>query len=291
MRFASSIALVVAFTAAAHANIIFRDDFSVPGSKLDLSEWTTEVGPSSFLGRTQLADWVTPGAIGEFNVGAEGAELALNTHNPTGFSLYGTHGKTHDSFLPGPNKTLEFTTRMRLTSFQPGLVYGMYFFSCNPGNCAAQHDEIDIELLTNELQPGGPLQVQLNRYANEPLGPGHGGLVDLPPGFDPLATHDWTIRWSRSRIDYLVDGVLLGSETTFIPQAPMHVNMIAWGPGTEWPAAYDPSLQPVSTAAENQSFVAFVRSVEVRESAVPEPESAALMLLGVLGVALKWRLA
>jgi hypothetical protein len=57
---------------------------------------------------------------------------------------------------------------------QQGIVFGVYFFG-GPGHCATNHDEIDIELVTNKLQ-GAPYQVQLNRYANEPLGAGHGGL-------------------------------------------------------------------------------------------------------------------
>ena len=208
------ILLIASAAAGAQAGVLFQDNFSVLGNQLDLNKWTTEIGPSSFLGRTQLADWVTPGGQGKFVVGANGAELTLNTFNPSGFSLFGTHAKTLVSFQPTVNTVIEFTSRLKLTSLQPGLVYGMYLYGC-PGNCATQHDEIDIELLTNLLQ-GGPLKVQLNRYANEPLGAGNGGLVNLPAGFDPLAVHDWTIRWSFSQIDYLVDGTLLGSATNQI---------------------------------------------------------------------------
>jgi hypothetical protein len=273
----------------AQAAILFQDNFSTQGNKLDLSKWTTEIGPSSYLGRTQLADWVTPGGVGKFVVGADGAELALNTYNPTGSSLYGTHGKTLLSFQPTAATRIDFTTRLQLTSLQPGIVYGLYFFGC-PGPCATEHDEIDIELLTNVLQPAGPLQVQLNRYANEPLGAGHGGLVNLPAGFDPLAVHDWTIQWSLNRIDYLVDGVLLGSETTNVPQGPMQVNAIAWGPDSNWAAAFDASLQAVGTEALNQSFVARMSLVTVSESTIPEPHTWGLVMLGLAGVGLRgWR--
>jgi hypothetical protein len=145
-------------------------------------------------------------------------------------------------------------------------VYGLYLYGC-PGPCATQHDEIDIELLTNLLQPGlSPLQVQLNRYANEPLGAGHGELISLPTGFDPLGSHDWTIRWSPARIDYLVDGTLLFSAATYVPQGSMQANVIAWGPASDWPTAFSADLQPVSSALQNQSFVALLRSVVVRSS-------------------------
>lgn len=283
----------------AHAGILFQDNFSTPGTQLNLAAWTTEVGPPSFLGRTQLADWVTPGGVGKFVVGSGGAQLTLNTFNPTGFSFYGTHGKTLMSFVPRANTTIEFNTRLQLTSLQRGLVYGMYLYGCDPATCATRHDEIDIELLTNYLQPGGsPLMVQLNRYADEPPGVGNGGLVNLPAGFDPLAAHVWTIRWSATRIglvtgiddltriDYLVDGVFLSSATTHVPRSPMQANVIAWAPAEDWGAAFDSSLQPVTTAARNQSFTALLTSISVNETTpagIP-PSIAVFRTPGALGV-------
>ena len=195
-------------------------------------------------------------------VGSNGAELALNTYNPTGVSLFGTHGKTLQSFQPLANTAVYVTTRLQLTSVQPGIVYGLYLFGCTSA-CATNHDELDIEIVTNELQPGAPPRVQVNRYANEPLGAGHGGLVALPAGFDPLAAHDWTVRWSLSQVDYYVDGLLLASSTTFVPQGAMTMNVNAWGPDTQWTQAYSASLQPVVTAQQNSRYVAYVKYIVV----------------------------
>ena len=286
MKSASVVLALSVLAIAAQAGVVFQDTFAVPGSQLDLSKWITEIGPTSFLGRTQLADWVTPGPGGVFVVGASGAELALNTHNPSGDSLFGTHAKTLTAFQPTASSTIALTTRMQLTSLHPGIVFATYFYGCSPGTCAASHDEIDIELVTNMLQPG-TLQVQLNRYANEPLGAGNGVVVDLPPGFDPLAVHDWTIRWSLTSIEFLVDGTLLYSTTTHVPQGPMHANVIAWGPGPEWPAAYSASLQSVASANLNQRFVASLTSVTVTDSSVPEPGTSAMMLFGVVALLLR----
>ena len=241
---------------------LFRETFSVPGNQLNPAVWTTEIGAASFLGRTQLADWVHPASGGTFVVGAAGAELALNTFNPTGSSLFGTHGKTLEVFQPSATTAIVFTARVQVVSLQPGLVYGVYFFGC-PGNCATQHDEIDIELVTNRLQPGAPLMVQLNWYSNEPLGAGHGGLFPLPPGFDPLAVHDWTIRWTLTRIEFSVDGTLLSSVSNAVPQGPMAANIIAWGPGTDWPEAYNSALKVAGSASQNTRHVAYVKSVTV----------------------------
>jgi uncharacterized protein (TIGR03437 family) len=263
--------------AVARAGIVFQDTFTTPGSKLNLGAWTTEIGNGSYLGRTQLQDWVTPGGIGQFVVAADGARLALSTFNPTGSSLYGTHGKTRMSFQPTATSTIEFTTRLQLTSLQQGIVYGSYFYGC-PGSCVTNHDEIDIEILTNTLQPGSPLQVQLNWYANEGIGAGNGRLFPLPAGFDPLAPHNWTIRWSRTRIEFLLDDVRLGLVTDHIPQGPMQATVDAWGPDTDWSAAYSSSLQKVSSAAAKQTFVARLTSVTVSDSATPVPVFAAAPL-------------
>ncbi|HEX4133068.1 MAG TPA: family 16 glycosylhydrolase [Bryobacteraceae bacterium] len=251
-----------------HADtVLFNEPFAIASTQLDLSRWTTERGPSSYLGRTQLADWVTPGGVGQFIIDSTGAQLALNTFNPTGSSMYGTHAKTLRYFQPGTGSTIILTARLRLTSLQRGLVYGIYFYGCSDqATCATNHDEIDIELVTNLLQPGAQPSVQLNSYAAEPLGTGSGDVVSLPAGFDPLAAHDWTIRWSRQTVDYLVDGVLLESRTTHVPAGPMQTNLIAWAPDSTWPQAYSATLQQAGSAAQNQRFTAAVRSVTVAEA-------------------------
>ncbi len=273
-------ALSVMAVSAQADTILFQDDFASAGTHLDYSKWTTVTGSASFLGRTQLADW-TPSGAGQFIVGPNGAQLSLSTFNPTGFSLYGTQGETLDSFQPTGDETIDFTTRLQLTSLQPGLVYGMYLYGCAPSLCATQHDEIDIEVVTNALQPGSTPMVELNRYAAEPLGAGHGAMVALPAGFDPLAAHNWTVLWSLNSIEYLVDGTLLSVQTTNVPQGPMEANEIAWGPASDWAAAYSPLLQPVSSAGENQTYTALLTDVTVSASQSPEPGSWMLLLTGL----------
>lgn len=263
--------LIAAAGIVSQAAPLFQDKFNVPGTHLDLTAWTTEIGPSSVLGRTQLVDWVTPGRAGQFVVDNDGAHLALHTFNPMASPsnplLYGRHAKTIQWFQPARETTVVYTARLQLTSLQPGIVYGIYLYGCPAELCATEHDEIDIELVTNRLQPGTtPLMVQLNRYAAEPQGAGNGAFANLPPGFDPLAPHEWTIRWSFSKIDYLVDGALLFSAVTHVPRGPMQVNVNAWGPGPNWADAFSASLEPAASAATDQSFVALLNSVTVTSS-------------------------
>jgi hypothetical protein len=274
---------------SAQAAELFRDDFTAAGNQPDLAKWTTEFGAPSYLGRTQLRDWVSGPSPASFSVSAGQAHLNLDTFNPTGFSLYGTHAKTLQSFLPTQASDIVLTARMQLTTLQPGLVFGIYFYGCTGGPCATLHDELDIELFTNYLQPGSTPRVQLNRYAAEPLGAGHGPVVNLPAGFDALAAHEWTIRWGTGGVSYSLDGSTLFSATNFVPHGAMQANIIAWAPSaSDLVAAYSAALQPVNSAGANQTFGALVDWVTVQ--AVPEPASGLSMALGLVLLALGCRL-
>jgi len=247
--------------------VLFNEPFGIPGSQLNMAMWTTERGASSYLGRTQLADWVTPGGLGKFVVDSAGAQLAVNTYNPTGSSFYGTHAKTLLSFQPSSASTIQISARLRLTSLQPGIVYALYLYGCrDQTSCATNHDEIDLELVTNALQPGSPASVEVNSYAAEPLGAGSGQLVTVPAGFDALAEHEWSIQWSQQSIKYFLDGTLLFSRTSHVPSGPMQANIEAWVPDSTWPQAFSATVQPTAAAAQNQRFFGVLRSLRVEES-------------------------
>jgi hypothetical protein len=126
----------------------------------------------------------------------------------------------------------------------------------------------------NFLQTGSPAAVEVNSYADEPLGAGNGQSVALPVGFDALAEHEWSIRWSRQRIDFLVDGVLLSSRTAHVPSGPMMANVIAWAPDSNWPQAYAADLRQATSAAQNQRFFAILNSVVVAETGSQNSDAA-----------------
>jgi len=126
------IGLLTAMTVAAQPTVLLQENFSTLGTHLDYSTWTTPTGAPSYFGRTQLANW-TPGGGGQFVVAADGGHLALSTFNPTGLSLYGSQAQSLATFQPTLNSIVEFSTRLQLTSLQPGLVFGIFFYGC-PGN-------------------------------------------------------------------------------------------------------------------------------------------------------------
>ena len=280
---------------AAKADLLFQDVFSndPPGTQLNTSEWTTQTGPGSTVGRTHLTNWVNGG--GQFDVGPDGADLTVNTYDPNnpGVDLYGTNAKTIQDFQPGETTPVIFTTQLQLTSLQGGLVYGMYLFDCptTQTSCSSPEDEIDIEVVTNYLQSGSPMEVELNRFINGEPDSGYGGLFDLPTGFNPLGVNDWTISWSQSEIDYYVNGVLLDSVTNAmgtIPQGPLEANVIGFAPNSNWTDAYDAALDPASSPSGNQAFTALLTSVTVSE--VPEPSTWVLILIA-LPILYRFRLA
>ncbi|MEJ7608065.1 MAG: hypothetical protein WKF37_17805 [Bryobacteraceae bacterium] len=110
-----------------HADsVLLLDNFSVPGPALDLTRWTTEMGMSSFLGRTQSTDWVRqrPGGVAS---GPNGAQLALHLQ-PDGIFLLGTQAKSIASFQPQASE-IRYTAgcnlrRCRLTSSTASIFTG-----------------------------------------------------------------------------------------------------------------------------------------------------------------------
>jgi hypothetical protein len=234
--------------------------------------WNTNGGV--VVGRTELS--------GQVAVGSGSAQLGVNTYSPDypGTNLLGSQIESVPSFQPTNGSTVTFTTQLQLQSLQPGLVYGMYFYDCG-NTCVNYSDEIDIELATNELQSGAPMEVELNWFVNGSPDTGDGGFVALPGNFNPLAVHDWTISWSAGEIDYYVDGLLLESVTNAaqIPDSQLHVNEIAFAPNSNWGAAYYSGLQPDASPVGSQEFAAALDSVTVSES--PEPSTLVLLLPAV----------
>jgi len=207
------------------SSVLFQDNFVTAAVQPNRSDWTTD--PTD-----QVTDWTSPEGVGRFSIGNKGAQLSVSTFNPSGAGVTGTHARTVKSFSPTENTTIVYNARLQLTSMQAGLVYGIYL--------KGQQGKIGIEFASGMVRLTGK---------SEP--------VNLPDGFDALAAHDWTIKWSLSRVDYFVDGQLLGSSTEQVPQTAMHANVIALA------AEEGGALQPASSSALNQTFTALLRSVTV----------------------------
>jgi beta-glucanase (GH16 family)/lysophospholipase L1-like esterase len=145
-----------------------------------------------------------------------------------------------------------FTVRMR-SDIKPGTVSSFFLMNkWEPGDWF--HKEIDIEFLGK-----GPKTVQfvVHRYHSN-QGPGAMGkpyVYELPFGYGD-AFHDYSIHWTKDKVDWSVDGKKVWETTQDIPDVPMNIFMNHWGPGPKeawsvsWVGSMD--LETLPSKAEYQ---------------------------------------
>jgi beta-glucanase (GH16 family) len=100
----------------------------------------------------------------------------------------------------------KFETRMKAANGS-GLVTSFFIYTGSSFG-AADHDEIDIEILGKESVPGQgyPSRIQFHTYANGVTGP----EVTIDVGVDlSAAYHRYGFVWSANKIEFYFDGALL----------------------------------------------------------------------------------
>jgi hypothetical protein len=239
------------------AQVLLNDDFS--GSALNGADfYVPQFDPngSTFLGQTQLqvAPFVPP-------VSDDALHLPLDTYNPTartpGDSFYGSEIISRKSFNVGQGLVVDVKARVSATA-PPGIVSAPFLYS-SP-DATGNHDEIDFEFLTNSIS-----QVQTNVYANQPLGAGSPASTALPGGGDLTQYHTYEIKWLPQEVQWSVDGQVIRTEADTVPAGPMSLYLNTYVPGSDWTAAYNPSLHPVSKPADNQAYNFDVAAVTVTQ--------------------------
>jgi beta-glucanase (GH16 family) len=178
--------------------------------------------------------------------------------------------------LPEGSGGIEFAARVRSPVERPrGIVTSLFGFGLTRGPSLAYKDEVDLEFLSNRYQRDVvPPEVLLNRYVDEPPGPGLPLFVAVP-GVELTDFNVFRIRWFSDRIEWYVNDELVQSVFSHIPSDPMGVRLNIWAPGPEWPDAYSAELQPVASASESTNYVYEVDWVRVSE--VPLPPAIWLM--------------
>jgi beta-glucanase (GH16 family) len=232
--------------------IIFSDDFSTNGpidsTKWNYNVWTPPSGGGSFYGNTQQRQ--------ELPVASDGAmHLRLDTYNasdPNHTTFLGSEAITRQLFdlSSGP---IAFEARVRYVQDQRGLIGGFFTFAGPPDT----HDEIDFEALSNSFN-----QIQTNIYHNEPLGNGH--PISYPITGSLSDYHTYRIEWLPSMVRWLVDGQVVRTETTLVPDKAMAMHFNIWGPPSSWPTG-DSSLQAAASQGQNKTFYFDVDSVKVEK--------------------------
>jgi beta-glucanase (GH16 family) len=227
---------------AADGNTLLHDDFNAPS--VDPNLWHiptfTASGDGTFVGRTQFRvtqDSGLPALTGGNLV------IPIESHNPKEKSFLAGELISNQAFPAGEG--IDITIRARMSvPLNPGIVGGLFLYALQPGSHTL-HDEIDFELLSN--MPG---KVQTNIYGNEPLGVGHVKFIPYRTGA-MTDFHDYEIKWTPTRVAWLIDGKLVRTTTANIPAGPMQLYLNLWAPDPAWPGGYSPAIQPARSHTEN----------------------------------------
>ncbi len=250
--------------AIGNTKTIFSDNFNGPlkQSDWDYNQWKNG---GSFYGRTQQRQELPETANGVLR-------LKLETYNPTDpkrATFVGSEAITKQKFDVGSKDGLAFEVKARFTDTQKGLVGGFFTYA----GTAQKHDEIDFEALSNR-----PNEVQTNVYADEPLGAGHTQFVGLNA---PLTTyHTYRIEWLPNQVRWLVDGEVVRVDKGHVPKHAMAMHLNVWAPSADWAAAFDASLKPAGSQAQNKSYYFEVDYAKVFEISTKVGGAAANALKG-----------
>jgi Ca2+-binding RTX toxin-like protein len=240
-------------TATNDPEYIFPSSGPIPSSDWTYNVWLPPNGGGSFYGDTQQRQSL-PNASG----GA--MQLTLDTYNPSDpnhATFVGSEAISTQTFLTSNAAPLAFEAQIKYDQTQPGIIGGFFLFAGPPES----HDEIDFELMSKFFN-----QIQTNIYHNEPLGNGHPISYPLSP--DQGSYHTYRIEWLPDMVRWLVDGQEVRVETTLVPDKPMNLHFNIWVGGPGWDVS-DPSLNPATSQAQNQTFTMEVQSGVKVETLAP----------------------
>jgi|GEM_PF-413167 len=145
-----------------------------------------------------------------------------------------------------------FTVRMK-SNIKPGTVSSFFLMNkWEPGNWF--HKEIDIEFLGKDPRT---VQFVTHRYHSDqgPSAMGHAHVVTLPFGYGD-GFHDYSIHWTKDKVEWSVDGKKIWETAENVPDAPLNIFMNHWGPDptNEWSASWvgKMDLEALPSKAEYQ---------------------------------------
>lgn len=258
MGISALLGLTLGAGAASAQTTLFADEFNA--SSWDTSKWTT-YGPTNFLQRTQFGNQPTMAT----ESGTSFARLRLDSYTPDpaykGEYLRGTEVLTKTQFTPGDG--IELETRMRGNDLPRGIVFAFFTYGERGTWPNELRDEIDYEFLTNFDKDKIWLNIWDDYNKQSGIGDNQSSITQAP-GLDRTGWHTYKIRWTKSRIDWYVDGVSVRTSTDILPADPMALRFNIWAGATSWPTAYDENLPVTSDPSANQSFYVDVDWVRVR---------------------------
>ena len=259
-RLAGIALLFVTLAGTASGEVLFRDDFN--GTGLDTTKWALGTWT---LGRTDLGNApVVSGGI---------ARLRFDTFNPAdpGGSFLGTEILSRAVFDRGQG--IEFEARVRVNPLPNGLVTSFFTYVWRQSSGITYSDEIDFEFLSKQINSSPTtsdpvLTTTWNNWDNNHqiyTDPNtyNSGNVNVA-GLNLSQFNIFVIRWLPDRVEWLVNGQLIRTATTAVPDEITDIRLNFWAPGKGWTDAFSGKLVPARNARQNQTFYYDVDYVEVR---------------------------
>ncbi len=229
-----------------------------PGGVVDVTSYRVPFGGTTgddFVGRTNFRftlpqDGVATAAPGSTD--GKVAVLNLDTFNPAaaGATFLGSDVISKRNYAVGGG--LRFTTRMRVQAGIPGgLVAAPFLYDVQrespPGTLV--RDEIDHEIITNNAQSAGPDDTLTNVWNDGNFAsPGSPVMISNPSGFDVTQFHDYRTDWTPNSVKFYIDGTLVRTESSVVPNDPMRAHVNFWAPDSSFAAAYNAGLTPSATS-------------------------------------------
>jgi Glycosyl hydrolases family 16 len=274
---AVGLALVASTVDSASAQVLLRDDFAGAGIVAP-TVWRLPFGTEgTFVGRTQFrgnsaTDMPLQGIAEPLATDGKVAEIKLDTFSSIdpGNQFLGTDLLTKRNFARGGGLSIEARLRLK-PSTSAGLVNGFFLFDVQrdepAGSGTFVRDEIDWELLGNQAV-GAATNDPLTNYWNEGsfTGPDSGGAPQFHnvAGLDLTKFQNYKVEWTPGSIRWLVNGAVVRTQTTDVPDDPMKLHLNLWAPDSGFSSAFSAALQPTANQGSNQTFAAQVDHVEVR---------------------------
>ena len=295
MSYISCVTFIFLFIlgSAANADDLFFEDFNTAGDDINRSIWTTPEGNAAFFGRTAIRNPNIPSSITEGlpttipieNITVENgvAKLRLDTYNPTDpnttkTSFWGSEMDTQQKWKPSGGLGISFEARVRSKDMPQGVVTSMFGYNLISSSASTSNrDEIDFEFLSNHYNTEPP-KVLINYFRNEPTNSaGAPELLPLDIEFKFEDFHTFRIDLYEDEVQWYIDDNLLKTKAVEIPSE-LDLRFNIWAPDSSFSEAFDASLIPAQSLAENQSY--FYEVDWVRVSVTPEPISSTLFLIG-----------
>ena len=271
--------------------VIFREDFTGPDGSLPDSDWV--IGHPGWywfvLGRTFIpAPDGLPTAPPEHFPHIKDNACVITHYNYNPYHL----GSPKTTFLGGeihtdmqfePSRPYRFEARVRWPQAPRGLVAS--FFTYGYDDVRMDSDEVDFEYLSNEVFDP-PRQVLTNTWGDSQQKP---VPVVMPEAFDLTDWQTFRVYWDPDPCVKWTwinpstgEEAVLRTETdpACIPDEPMQLYFNLWAPTSDWPMAYDATLQP----DQQDNGVKYEYFIDYAEVRVPEPGTCLVLAAGAAGL-------